>query len=166
MKVVRLSGLHTGRLYPQEIFLVIISLRGFIDPRTIVQSTGLCQWKIPMTLSGVEPATLRFVAQCPRTRPILYKSGKVRCKYYKIFVRSLLAWGREQATGTYIFICPYWHYCKQIRPDDKLHIKFVSLCVLKKVKYLGFKLPFMLKFNRYLAQTGICWLTDYQFARS
>ena len=44
-------------LNPQETFLVLIL-------RAIVRPEGLCQWKNPMTPSGIEPTTFWLVAQC------------------------------------------------------------------------------------------------------
>ena len=49
---------------PQEIFLVFVYLRSWVDPRAIGRPEELCQWKVPMTPSGIEPATFRLEAQC------------------------------------------------------------------------------------------------------
>ena len=53
----RLSTKRTGRLYPQEMLLVLISVRGWFDQRDFMSM------KDPLTPTGIEPATFRIVAQ-------------------------------------------------------------------------------------------------------
>ena len=63
MKVVRLSASRTGRLYPQEMFLILIFTRGWVDPRAMVRSEGNMSLKNPVTPPGIVPGTVRLVAQ-------------------------------------------------------------------------------------------------------
>jgi hypothetical protein len=47
---------------PPGRFLVLVSARGWVDPRAIVRLGELNQLKNPMTSSGIESATFRLVA--------------------------------------------------------------------------------------------------------
>jgi hypothetical protein len=64
MKVVKLSAPPHRSPLPSEVFLVLVSVRVWVNPRAIVRPEELCQWKIPMTPSTIEPVTFRHVVQC------------------------------------------------------------------------------------------------------
>jgi hypothetical protein len=51
-------------LLPPLRFLVLISVRGWVDPRAVVRLERSGQLRNPMTASGIEPSTFQLVAQC------------------------------------------------------------------------------------------------------
>ena len=58
------SASRTGRLYHQEMFLVLIFTRGWVDPRAMVRLEGSMSLKNPVTPPGIDPGTVRLVVQC------------------------------------------------------------------------------------------------------
>ena len=114
MKVVRSSASRTGRLYPQKMFLVLIFTRGWVDPRATVWLEGICHWKNAVTSPGIDPGTVRLVAQClnhyATPGPILWSGWKLKKKKKdqntKAYSKNpeLAAW-TEQAVQPSATIC-------------------------------------------------------------
>ena len=91
IKLLSMSSLHTGRLYPQEIFLILISVQVCVHTEAIVWPEGLKQWKIIMTWLGIEPATSWVVA--PPSQ--LWSSCGIMC-----YIKSMERKARLKCDGT------------------------------------------------------------------
>ena len=111
MKVIRLSAVCASCLYRQEMILVIISVRGRVNPRVLVWLEGLYRWKFPMAPLGIIPETW-LVEQClnqlchlvPLTNSLTLKVKKQEtCINYCLLKQMSVKWGMGvlQCINTY-----------------------------------------------------------------
>jgi hypothetical protein len=104
---VRLSALRAGRPLPPGRFLVLISIRGWANPRAIVRLEGLGQLINPITSSGIEPAC-NIVPQ-PTTLPRVPTETDWQSEilsFFRIFLKfadntivNRLVWGEFVSVG-------------------------------------------------------------------
>ena len=79
MKVVRLSALRTGRIYPQEIFMALNSVRGWVNPRATVRSGRTMSMK---NFSDTIGNRTRDLPSCSAVlQPTAHEGGKVVTPY-------------------------------------------------------------------------------------
>jgi hypothetical protein len=112
---VRLPALRAGHPLAPGRFLVLISFRGCVDPRAIVQLEGLDKLKNILTSSGFEPSTCSILSQ-PTTVPralhhvytvskIIFELKKLVFCYFSIFVLFISLF---HFFFLYLFLCLFY----------------------------------------------------------
>ena len=107
--MVRLSAVRIGRLYhPTRKY-------SWVEPRVIVRPEWLCQWKISTTLAGIEPATLRLVAQClnqlrHHVSPTTFKRGGHK-------------FSKNQRSNSKLYTTELWHVTRSVLRSYKYQVQ-------------------------------------------
>jgi hypothetical protein len=83
MKVIRLSALRTGRLYPQEIFLVLISVKRLSQPQGHTAAGRIMTMKISIDTIGNRTCDLPACSAVPQ--PTAPPRAPFTCVYVMVY---------------------------------------------------------------------------------
>jgi hypothetical protein len=133
----RLSALRAGRLLPLGRFVVLISVRSWVDPRAIVRLKRLGQLKDPMNSSEIELAAFRREAHKSLVRPILEYGAACWDPYRECDISAL---DRVQNKAAKFVQCTggsVWESLVQRRMTARLYAFYKAHNAERAWKYIG-----------------------------